>query len=139
MLNKLNNFFHSILFFYILFFISITIIVITLSHLPEAKDIKEERYITVIGTIGVLILITSLSVIFAPPIIKLKDTISAFILRKNTDTDIITSEISPHRIPHHFTFIENFVIFATIIGIFFIGIIIYVLFYLFFNKVVFLD
>ncbi len=84
-------------------------------------------------------LITSLSVIFTPPIIRLKDILYAFILRKNTETNIPTSEISPQRISYHITFLENLVIFATIVGILFIGIIIYVLFNLYFKKILFVE
>lgn len=139
MINKLKRFFRSIYFFYILFFISNALIVIGLSNLSEAENIIEERHFTIISTIGALMLIASLSVILAPPIIRLKNIFYAFILRKGTMTNITTPEISPQMIPHHFTFIENLVIFATTIGIFLIGIITYVLFNLYFKNIFFLE
>lgn len=139
MIYILKRFFRSIYFFYFLFVISNALIVIGLSNLAEAENIIEEHHFTIISIIGALMLIASLSVILAPPIIRLKNLFYAFILRKVTAANIATPEISPQRIPHHFTFIENLVIFTTTIGIFFIGILTYVLFNLYFKYIFFVE
>lgn len=139
MIYKLKRFFRSIYFFYILFLISNALIVIGLSNLTEAENIIEEQRFTIISIMGALMLIASLSVILAPPIIRIKNIFYAFLLRKNTAANITPPEISPRMIPHHFTFIENLVIFVTTIGIFFVGIITYILFNLYFKNIFFLE